>query len=101
MSKAAKAETEEKTPPTNVSGQKLAAFMDRIRRLEEEKKAAADDIKDVYSEAKSLGFEPSIIREILRLEKIDMQKAREKLELLELYASSAGINLPLFSSAFK
>ena len=65
--------------------QKLKAFIERIERLEEEKRNIADDTKDVMAEAKSFGFDLPTIRKIIRLRKIDTQKAMEQEELLDLY----------------
>jgi uncharacterized protein (UPF0335 family) len=84
-------EQEEKTVPTNVSGQRLKSFLERVERLEEEKKALAEDIRDVYSEAKSLGFEVKIMRKIVSLRKTNVEKRREEAELLELYMSAIGM----------
>ncbi|MBN8849045.1 MAG: DUF2312 domain-containing protein [Sphingomonas sp.] len=55
----------------NVSAEQLRLFIERIERLEEEKKAFADDIRDVYSEAKSTGFDTKTIRAIIRLRKME------------------------------
>lgn len=65
--------------------QKLKNFIDRIERLEEEKRNIADDTKDVMAEAKSFGFDIPTIRKIIRLRKLDTQKAMEQEELLDLY----------------
>lgn len=65
--------------------QKLKSFVERIERLEEEKRNIADDTKDVMAEAKSFGFDLPTIRRIIRLRKIDSQKAMEQEELLDLY----------------
>lgn len=65
--------------------QKLKNFVERIERLEEEKRNIADDTKDVMAEAKSFGFDLPTIRKIIRLRKIDSQKAMEQEELLDLY----------------
>jgi uncharacterized protein (UPF0335 family) len=65
--------------------QKLKSFVERIERLEEEKRNIADDTKDVMAEAKSFGFDLPTIRKIIRLRKIDSQKAIEQEELLDLY----------------
>ncbi|MBI1215033.1 MAG: DUF2312 domain-containing protein [Alphaproteobacteria bacterium] len=76
---------------TTVSGQRLKSFIERIERLEEEKKALAEDIRDVYAEAKGTGFEPKIIRKIVSLRKANLEKRREEQELLELYMSAIGM----------
>lgn len=74
-----------------VSGQRLKSFIERIERLEEEKKALAEDIRDVYAEAKGTGFEPKIIRKIVSLRKANLEKRREEQELLDLYMSAIGM----------
>lgn len=74
-----------------VSGQRLKSFIERVERLEEEKKALAEDIRDVYSEAKATGFEPKIIRKIVSLRKSNLEKRREEQELLDLYMAAIGM----------
>ncbi len=75
----------------NVAGARLKSFIERIERLETEKKALADDIRDVYAEAKGTGFEPKIMRKIVSLRKMNLEKRREEAELLELYTSAIGM----------
>ena len=70
----------------------LRAFIERIERLEEEKKALADDIKDVYAEAKANGFDVKIMRKIVSIRKQDRDKRREEEEILDLYMAALGIN---------
>ena len=65
-----------------VSGNRLKAFIERIERLEEEKKTLAEDIRDVYSESKATGFEPKIIRKVISMRKSNLEKRREESELL-------------------
>ena len=74
-----------------VSGARIKSFIERIERLEEEKRAIAEDIKDVYGEAKALGFEAKILRKIVSLRRTNLEKRREEQELLELYMSSIGM----------
>jgi uncharacterized protein (UPF0335 family) len=74
-----------------VSGQRLKAYLERIERLEEEKTGLADDIKDIYAEAKAFGFDVKTLRQIVKLRKIDLEKRREAEELLELYKSAIGM----------
>jgi uncharacterized protein (UPF0335 family) len=74
-----------------VSGQRLRSYLDRIERLETEKKALADDIKDIYAEAKAVGFDSKILRKVYRLRLMDTEKRREEEELLELYKAAVGI----------
>ncbi len=74
-----------------ITGERLKSFIERVERLEEEKAALAADIKDVYSEAKSAGFDVKIIRQLIRIRKSDPQDRREQEELLELYMSAIGM----------
>ncbi len=74
-----------------ISGNRLKSFIERVERLEEEKKAMAEDIRDVYAEAKSTGFEPKIMRKIVSLRKANLEKRREEQELLELYMAAIGM----------
>jgi len=74
-----------------VSGQRLKSFIERVERMEEEKKVLSEDIKDIYSEAKATGFEPKIIRKIVSLRKTNLEKRREESELLDLYMSAIGM----------
>ncbi|MEM6812036.1 MAG: DUF2312 domain-containing protein [Pseudomonadota bacterium] len=75
-----------------VAGKRLLSFFDRIERLEEEKAALAEDIKEVYAEAKAAGFEVKIMRRIMKLRKMDIEKRREEDELLDLYMSAIGMD---------
>ena len=68
----------------------LRAFLERIERLEEEKRAIADDIKEVYAEAKGTGFDTKIMRKIISLRRQDRDKRREEEEILDLYLSALG-----------
>lgn len=74
-----------------VSGQRLKAFIERVERLEEEKAALAEDIKDIMAEAKAVGFDTKTMRKIIRLRKMDKEKRREEEELLEMYKSAIGL----------
>lgn len=80
-----------KETPDNVSGARLKSFIERVERLEEEKKVLAEDIRDVYSEAKATGFEPKIMRKIVSLRKSNLEKRREEQELLDLYMAAIGM----------
>jgi uncharacterized protein (UPF0335 family) len=70
----------------------LRAFVERIERLEEEKKALAGDIKDVYGEAKSNGFDVRILRKILSIRKQDRDQRIEEETILDLYLAALGMN---------
>lgn len=74
-----------------ISGNRLKSFIERVERLEDEKKALAEDIRDVYAEAKSTGFEPKIMRKIISLRKANLEKRREEQELLDLYMAAIGM----------
>ena len=71
----------------SISGEKLRNFITRVERLEEDKSNVANDILEVYAEAKAHGFEPKIMRKVVQLRKIDSQKLQEQESLLELYKS--------------
>jgi uncharacterized protein (UPF0335 family) len=74
-----------------VNASHLRAFIERIEKLEEEKRAIADDIKDVYAEAKGTGFDAKIIRKIVSMRRMDRDKRREEEEILDLYLSALGM----------
>lgn len=69
----------------------LKAFIERVERLEEEKKQISEDIKDVYSEAKANGFDVKILRKIISLRRQDADERREQEELLETYLRALGM----------
>lgn len=74
-----------------VAGARLKSFLERIERLETEKAALMEDIKEVYAEAKGTGFDTKTMRKIISLRKMDTEKRRESEELLELYKSAIGM----------
>ena len=76
---------------TRVSGERLQSFVERIERLEEEKKALIEDIREVYSEAKGTGFDVKILRQIIRLRKMDASDRNEMEEVLEVYKRALGM----------
>ncbi len=69
----------------------LKAFVERIERMEEEKKAIADDIRDIYSEAKGNGFDVKALRTIIRLRKQDVNARKEAEAILETYLHALGM----------
>lgn len=83
------------TDKTNVSDDRLRLLIERVERLEEEKKGIADDIKDVYAEAKAAGYDPKIMRRIVRLRKMKPDDRREQALVTETYCNALGID-PLF-----
>lgn len=74
-----------------VAGDRLKQYLERIERLTEEKQGIAEDIKDVYQEAKSAGFDTKIMKMIVRLRKMATDKRNEEQHLLELYKSAIGL----------
>ena len=70
---------------------RLRLLIERIERLEEEKKGIADDIRDVYSEAKAVGYDTKIMRQIVRLRKMDNNDRREMEMVLETYKAALGL----------
>lgn len=72
---------------------RLQLLIERIEHLEEEKKGVADDIKDVYAEAKATGYDAKIMREIVRLRKMNPDARRERDLLLETYRRAIGLDL--------
>jgi uncharacterized protein (UPF0335 family) len=74
-----------------VSDDQLRLFIERIERLEEEKKGIADDVRDVYSEAKGQGYDAKIMRQIVRLRKMSHQDRQEMETILDLYKSALGL----------
>ncbi len=92
MSSSAQKITDDETSDVGgVAGKRLKSFLDRVERLEEEKKGLADDIKDIYAEAKGVGFDVKTMRKILKLRKMEAEKRREEEELLDLYKAAIGL----------
>jgi len=77
--------------PGGVAADQLRSFVERIERLEEEKQSIADDIKDVYGEAKGTGFDTKVLRQIIRLRKQDAAERQEQEALLDLYMHALGM----------
>lgn len=75
----------------NVAATELRNFLDRIERLEEEKKTIADDIKDVFGEAKGRGYDTKSIRTILKMRKQDADERREQESILDSYLLALGM----------
>lgn len=81
-------------PATEVGGiaaDRLRSIVDRIERLEQERKALGDDIKDIYAEAKSAGFDVAVVRQIIRLRKQEPAEVEEQETLLDLYRRALGM----------
>jgi len=86
-----------------IAGDQLKAIVERVERLEEEKAAIAGDIKEVYAEAKANGYDTKILREVVRIRKMDTAKRQEREALLETYMHALGMlaDLPLGKAALE
>jgi len=85
------AAAEKEQPASRFAKDQLKAIVERIEKLEEEKKASSDDIRDVYAEAKGNGFDPKALRSIVRMRKLDSDERREQQEVLETYMHALGM----------
>ena len=74
-----------------IAGEQLRSIIERIERLEEERKALADDIKEVFAEAKGNGFDTKIIREIIKIRRMDEDDLDEQETLLDIYKRALGM----------
>jgi uncharacterized protein (UPF0335 family) len=83
---------------TSFAKGQLKSLVERIERLEEEKKALAGDIKEVYGEAKAHGFDTKILRKVISLRKRDRQERAEEEAMLDLYLSALGM-IPVAAAA--
>ncbi len=77
----------------NAQDDRLRLLIERVERLEEEKKGIADDVKSVYAEAKAVGYDPKIMREMVKLRKMKPDDLRERDMLLETYRNALGLDL--------
>jgi uncharacterized protein (UPF0335 family) len=84
-------DTENSDSPQTVAAGQLRAFIERIERLEEEKKSISDDIRDVYAELKGTGFEPKAVRTLVRLRRKDAAERQEEEAILDLYKAALGM----------
>jgi uncharacterized protein (UPF0335 family) len=91
MSMPSTAAAAKEQPATRFAKDQLKAVIERIERLEEEKKATSDDIRDVYAEAKGTGFDTKALRTIVRLRKLDTDERREQQEVLDTYLHALGM----------
>jgi uncharacterized protein (UPF0335 family) len=74
-----------------IAVERLKSFIERIERLEEEKRVLGNDIKEVYAEAKGTGFEPKIMRQIIKIRRKDKEEVDEEESLLDLYKRALGM----------
>lgn len=77
---------------TGVPAQELKQFVERVERLEEEKKAIAGDIRDVYAEMKGRGFDVKAVRQIIKIRRQDHSERKEMEAILELYMSALNMS---------
>ena len=82
---------EKETKTGGIAADRLRSLVERIERLEEERKALANDIKDIYAEAKSAGFDVKVLRQIIRLRKQEPAEIEEQETLLDLYKRALGM----------
>jgi uncharacterized protein (UPF0335 family) len=75
-----------------IAGEQLKSFIERIERLEEDKRALSEDIKKVYAEAKGTGFDPKIMRQIIKIRKMDEEELDEEESLLDVYKRALGMS---------
>jgi len=90
-SAAEKDDDEKEKPATKFAKDQLKAFIERVERLEEEKKALSDDIRDVYAEAKGNGFDTKALRTIVRMRKMDTAERQEQQAILDTYLHALGM----------
>ena len=74
-----------------VAGAQLKSFIERVERLEDEKRALGEDIKEVYAEAKGSGFQPKIMRQLIKIRRMDQGEHDEQESLLDLYKRALGM----------
>jgi uncharacterized protein (UPF0335 family) len=91
ITEAAEAKRKSKDAATHFAKEQLKAYVERIEHLEEEKKAIADDIKDVYAEAKGNGYDVKALRKIISLRKQDKDERAEQEAILETYMQALGM----------
>lgn len=77
---------------TRATDDRLRLLIERIERLDEEKKGISDDIKDVFAEAKGVGYDVKVMREVIKLRKMAPDDRREREEILDLYKTALGID---------
>ena len=78
-------------PGSGGGADRLTQYIERIERLEEEKRAMMADIRDVYAEAKTTGFDPKIMRQLVKMRAMDRELLQEQDELLQTYRAAVGL----------
>jgi uncharacterized protein (UPF0335 family) len=79
------------SPAGGIAAERLRSIVERIERLEEERKALAGDIKDIYTEAKSAGFDVKVLRQLIRLRRQEAAEVQEQETLLDVYRHALGM----------
>ena len=87
-----KENTVKQFPKQGETDARLRSFIERVERLEAEKAELAEDIKEIYGEAKANGYDPKIMRKIVRLRKMDVEKRQEEEALIEVYKLAVGLD---------
>jgi len=82
-----------------IAGDRLKSLIERIERLEEEKAAISADIRDVFAEARGTGFDTKVMRQVLKLRRMEAADREEQESLLELYLRALGMQMDLFEAA--
>ena len=87
----AKPVTEEEIKSGGVAADRLRSIVERIERLEEERKALSSDIKDIFAEAKSAGFDIKVLRQLIRIRKQEAAEVEEQETMLDIYRRALGM----------
>jgi uncharacterized protein (UPF0335 family) len=87
----AKAVSEEEIKSGGVAVERLRSLVERIERLEEERRALGNDIKDIYAEAKSAGFDPTVLRQLIKIRKQEAAEVEEQETMLDIYRRALGM----------
>nr|WP_294550056.1 GapR family DNA-binding domain-containing protein [uncultured Rhodopila sp.] len=87
----AKPVSEEEIKSGGVAVERLRSLVERIERLEEERKALSSDIKDIYAEAKSAGFDPKVLRQLISIRKQEAAEVEEQETMLDIYRRALGM----------
>ena len=88
---ATKLVTEDEIKSGGIAVDRLRSLVERIERLEEERKALGSDIKDIYAEAKSAGFDPKVLRQLIRIRKQEAADVEEQETMLDIYRLALGM----------
>src|ERR1700689_687410 len=90
-SRARQAKNDDTPEPGGIAADRLRSLVERIERLEEERKALGSDIKDIYAEAKSAGFDVKVLRQLIRIRKQEAADVEEQETMLDIYRRALGM----------